>query len=97
MKKIVYSALAVGVIIAAGLNLRLNSQNGLSPSSVFVQTLEALSGEDECCPIINRWTANKMKCDNGGGKYIVCNVNGTGDQCSPGGSASCTCGFNCPS
>jgi hypothetical protein len=43
MKKIVFSALAAGVIAAAGLNLRLNTQNELS--DIALLNVEALAQE----------------------------------------------------
>jgi hypothetical protein len=50
MKKIVFSALAVGVIFAAGLNLRLNTQNG-EMSDIGLANVEALATEvDNPCP-----------------------------------------------
>jgi hypothetical protein len=95
-KKFIWGGIAAVAIGGFAIfNVSLNSQNGLSSSSVFLQNLEALSDGENGGSQTYRWTQNEIKCDQGSGKYKSCNANGTGNICSPGGSTTCTCGLNC--
>jgi hypothetical protein len=60
MKKIVFSVLAAGVIIvAAAINLRLNTQNS-ELSDIFASNWEALAGESTFPPTLNKCSTNEI-------------------------------------
>ena len=96
-KKIFIGIAAVAVAAIATVNVNFASQNNDDLSTMVLANAEALAGEADNGSNL-KWSGN-IRCSTqipgATGSYRVCQDNGSGNACSPGGATTCTCGVNC--